>query len=101
MQTIGNHSNILYTRQNDKQNYLLTLLSSDEFTDAPIDTHHMVVLPKPIYQYYKTTLHNDDLVQLDLAQRLLKDLPNYDTKHTEPVLLQSQKQTQLLQQQRL
>ena len=41
----------IYARENDKINYLSTLLSSEELTGAAIDNHHMVVLPKSIYQY--------------------------------------------------
>ena len=50
METNANHSNI-YTRENDKLNYLSTLYTSAEFTSALFDTLCMVVLPKSIYLY--------------------------------------------------
>ena len=55
-------------------------MSSEELTGAAIDNCHMVVLPKLMYQYKETSFHNNDLVQLELAQRLLQDLSTSDEK---------------------
>ena len=77
MKNIANHPNIC-TQENYKLSYLPTLLSNDEFTGAPIDTHPMVVLLESIYLYKEITLRNKDLVQLDLTQRLLHGYPNCD-----------------------
>ena len=79
METSANHPNI-YIRENDKLNYLSALLSRTEFTGDRFDTLRMVIFPKLMYQYKQTILQNDDLVQMDLAKRLLVKITSRDEK---------------------
>ena len=61
----------IFLGENDKLNYLSTLLSSTELIDKHSDKLRMVVIQKLRYQYKRTTLKKDDLIQMGVAKHLL------------------------------
>ena len=68
----------IYARENDKLNYLSTLLSSEELTGATFDNFRTVVVPKSIHQQKETSLLHEDLARLELAQRSIQDVSTSD-----------------------
>ena len=48
--------------ENDKLNYLSTLMSSTELIGKHLDKLRMVIIPKLMYQYKQTTLKNNELI---------------------------------------
>ena len=70
----------IFLRENDKLNYLSTLLSSTELSGNHSDKLCMVVIAKLMYKYRQTTLQKDDLIQMELAKLLLLKITCCDGK---------------------
>ena len=61
-------------QKNDNLNYLSSNLSSAELIGMPINQLYRIAIPKLRYQYRKTTLQEEDLLQMREARQLLIQL---------------------------
>ena len=65
-------------QENDKLNYLSSNLSSTELIGMHSNQLHRVVIPKLRYPYRKTTLKEDDFLQMRVTRQLLLQLRGSD-----------------------
>ena len=65
-------------QENDNLNYLSSNLSSSEWIGMPTNQFHRIVIPKFRYQYRKTILQVEDLLQMREARQLLIQLTGND-----------------------
>ena len=61
-------------QENDKLNYLSSILSSTELIGMPTNHFYWIVIPKLRYQYRKTTLQEEDLLRMREARQQLIQL---------------------------
>ena len=74
----------IFLRENDKLNYLSTLLSSTELIGNRSVNHRKVVIPKSRYEYRPTTIRKDDLLRMESAKFLLQKITCCDGKQNKP-----------------